>query len=814
MSQSQTTAQVKYPLIKKIALAVFAIWFVLYLFVWVFSPMAVRHFAIQPLANLKLQLSDTSSVRFNPFTSTVSLDDVVVLDANKKQVFVLGEGEISLHIHRLLLLQLYVSEFTIEEVKVDIVKQGKSLLIAGIDLNAPKEATEVEPSPESAQSKVFIDIVLPELIVRNVELNAQIDGVMQTVSLDKLSIADMFANQQDQALQLSLLASINGAPLELDTQVNLSNKTGNINSTIALNDFSLASISPLLTEQSIEVSGMLSFAATPLISLSQETIEVDNKQLSLGLSDLLLSTQSILIEGKNQTVVASDLTVVANTNGTIENASVGVAAEFTQGIVSIETRQNSAVNWEDISAQTQVTLLSDENGNLLPNIVVPSITVNTLHLSEDLSIDEPVPMLSFGQLNISQITFSKDQLFVDKIQIGDLNANIQVNEDKSIRSLVDTTAVTTTAPKSDAPVQADVKEISSQETPLTENTKPSLMIELNTIELLNQGLVQVNDKSVAPAYEHHLTIEMLKSGPFDSTKPDAESPFELVIIDGNYLKIEAKGHISPFSEQLDADIVAKVAELNLPSVSPYVKDGLGFEMKSGQLDVTVQVNIANNIIDGNTNLFLRGIEMASADEIEQGTIKEGKAMPLNIALGILKDDDGNIDLDVPIRGNMSEPSFGIESFLNLILTKAAMSQAESYLMNTFVPYASVVSVAMSGVDFLLKITFEPLTFNTSETGLKAENTQFLSELLLLMQDTPDLQIKTCALVTYADLSLPLGQVLNEKQKAQLKSIGEKRQTNLKRFLVDKGIASSRILHCATELDSDADAVPRIKLKTD
>ncbi|MFT6268031.1 MAG: hypothetical protein ACJAVV_000836 [Alphaproteobacteria bacterium] len=29
-------------------------------------------------------------------------------------------------------------------------------------------------------------------------------------------------------------------------------------------------------------------------------------------------------------------------------------------------------------------------------------------------------------------------------------------------------------------------------------------------------------------------------------------------------------------------------------------------------------------------------------------------------------------------------------------------------MNTFVPYASVVSVAMSGAEFLLKITFEPL----------------------------------------------------------------------------------------------------------
>ena len=189
-------------------------------------------------------------------------------------------------------------------------------------------------------------------------------------------------------------------------------------------------------------------------------------------------------------------------------------------------------------------------------------------------------------------------------------------------------------------------------------------------------------------------------------------------------------------------------------------------------------------------------------------------MPLNAALGMLKDDKGNIDLDVPMRGNVAEPSFGIESFLHLILKKAAMSQAQSYLMNTFVPYASVVSVAMSGVDYLLKITFEPLTFDVKESKLKDSNIQFLNELALLMLDTPDLQVKTCSVVTYADLGLADGEVLNEQQKTQLKSLGDARQNNLKRFLVDEGIASNRILYCAPELDSDKNAVPRIELKTD
>jgi hypothetical protein len=126
----------------------------------------------------------------------------------------------------------------------------------------------------------------------------------------------------------------------------------------------------------------------------------------------------------------------------------------------------------------------------------------------------------------------------------------------------------------------------------------------------------------------------------------------------------------------------------------------------------------------------------------------------------------------------------------------------------------VVSVAMSGAEYLLKITFEPLTFNTADTEFKPENAQFLEELALFMQDTPDLQIKTCAIGTYADLNIPQDTVLNEQQTIQLKAMGDTRQANLKRFLVDKGLASNRVLYCAPELDTDADAIPRIELKTD
>lgn len=77
-------------MLKKIVLGVFLIWLFLYLSIWAFSPMAVRYFAAQPLADLHLQLEENSNVRFNPFTSTLSLDAISLLDSTGKAVFVLG----------------------------------------------------------------------------------------------------------------------------------------------------------------------------------------------------------------------------------------------------------------------------------------------------------------------------------------------------------------------------------------------------------------------------------------------------------------------------------------------------------------------------------------------------------------------------------------------------------------------------------------------------------------------------------------------------------------------------------------------------
>lgn len=353
------------------------------------------------------------------------------------------------------------------------------------------------------------------------------------------------------------------------------------------------------------------------------------------------------------------------------------------------------MNWGEISLVTNLQLV-----DMQPNIDIEQININSLNLSEDRSLTKLAPILSVGQLSISDLKFSNNHLNVDTISITELKTDIRVNPDKSIVSLVDTSALSAEPQDKIAATESNAGPTTSlasteQFESVSEETQ-ALTFALGKLMLADAAYLHINDQSVSPVFEQKIIIETLQTGPFDSKDSTLKSPFELIAKDDYYLRIIAKGHVLPFADKLNALLTANISELDLPSMSPYVQDGLGFEMKSGQLDIGVEVVIQDDEIDGETKLFLRGVDMSSADEVEQGTIKEGKAMPLNIALGLLKDDQGNINLGVPLRGNVAEPSFGVERFLGLVLKKAAMSQAKNYLMTTFVPYASVVTVAISG----------------------------------------------------------------------------------------------------------------------
>ena len=105
---------------------------VVYVFIWIASPFVVRHIAEPPLHLLGVSLSENSSVRFNPFTSTLTISDFVLYDQQKRQTLLVEQAEVSIYAHRLLFNELYVTEFLLVGSNIKVVKDNQRHPRAGV----------------------------------------------------------------------------------------------------------------------------------------------------------------------------------------------------------------------------------------------------------------------------------------------------------------------------------------------------------------------------------------------------------------------------------------------------------------------------------------------------------------------------------------------------------------------------------------------------------------------------------------------------------------------------------------------------------
>ncbi|MCW8833831.1 MAG: hypothetical protein OQK03_10960, partial [Colwellia sp.] len=189
------------------------------------------------------------------------------------------------------------------------------------------------------------------------------------------------------------------------------------------------------------------------------------------------------------------------------------------------------------------------------------------------------------------------------------------------------------------------------------------------------------------------------------------------------------------------------------------------------------------------------------------------ALPFNMAISMLKDSNGDVELDVPLSGSTSDPSFGVSSIVTLITQKAIWMATQDYLLTTFVPYANIVSAAMKVGEFALKLRFDDLNYQTKQIEPNALQQAYLQSFIALMQDKKDTRVNICAISVPADIDLAAGKEITDKKHIlQLKELAEQRESAFKDYIIKHGnIASSRLLLCAPKIDSSKGAQPRIEL---
>lgn len=596
-----------------------------------------------------------------------------------------------------------------------------------------------------------------------------------------------FTMDNNESLTASLLADIQSKNLSVQQAGNTANyEEFNLSNTLSLQKNS-DTLSAKNSKLSIDIKEL-------------KGTQGDEKQFSLGAAKL--TADQLNVEQANQQPPAIKGT---NLNFTSESLD------------SMLTNQKRIASWKnaDISGLSFTQQDKDFDASL-EQLSIKDLTVSE-QLAKEGSKQTLPPLAHVGSIQVEQLSANQDGAKIKQITTDSAKASLILDTQKRIENLVFVDVEQQKAPEPvlknpNVPREKDANNAisSTQDGEQNPAFKAPYYVVLDAYDTTGKSSIYIKDNSISPALQRSLDIDTLSLRNLNTQKKDQATVLALKARNGKYATLTSDITIWPLADKLTLKSDVVIREAELPPYSSYIASVLGYQIDSGQLDLDLKLNADNGVLNGNSHIVLREFDLGGRKE-SSSAIKAG-AVPLNIAVGILKDRDNNIDLDIPLSGDIEKPEFGWQDFLLLPVRKALYSASSTYLMQTFIPYANVISIAQFAGDQLLKIRVEPLIFDAEDDELNDSQDAFLKQLVALMKDKKDSQLKACGVASYLDLGLEKPPVsIDSDTREAASNLAQKRADHLKDYLVKEGISSSRVFLCTPEVDLSKSSKPRVEL---
>jgi uncharacterized protein involved in outer membrane biogenesis len=196
--------------------------------------------------------------------------------------------------------------------------------------------------------------------------------------------------------------------------------------------------------------------------------------------------------------------------------------------------------------------------------------------------------------------------------------------------------------------------------------KPPPPIRIDQVTLQG-GTVNIEDEFIKPNYSAHLT-EI--GGRITGLSSEAGSAADLDLR-GSYdgAPVSIAGKLNPLAALPSLDLKAEVRGVEMTPLSPYAGKYAGYAIDKGKLSLFLTYKIADNKLQADNRVFLD--QLTFGEKVESPTATK---LPVLLAVALLKNRRGEIDINLPIAGSLDDPQFSVggiivQVIVNL-LTKA------------------------------------------------------------------------------------------------------------------------------------------------
>jgi outer membrane protein OmpA-like peptidoglycan-associated protein len=313
-------------------------------------------------------------------------------------------------------------------------------------------------------------------------------------------------------------------------------------------------------------------------------------------------------------------------------------------------------------------------------------------------------------------------------------------------------------------------------------------------------------------------------GALDSARPDTLTALSFAAAIGDYTKLSYEGELSPLSERMTLYGNARIESLDMPELAGYQAQAIGYVARSGSLNADLDLKIEQDILDSVAHLKVRRLDLERVVAPEDDEFTADLGVPMDTAIGLLKDDNGLIDLEVPIEGDLADLSVGIGDALRKVWAKGLQVAMTHAATTFFAPILPVIAVSKL-VGMANKIRFEPVAFPRGSAELAPDQSAYLEEMAGILNERPEVDVTLCGValpdeLTPAAMPAAAGATADSgvaaeaptpADEATLMALGESRDEAVKESLFGFGVEPGRLVSCAPTIDPEPGAEPRVEI---
>ncbi|HEY0745419.1 MAG TPA: DUF748 domain-containing protein [Steroidobacteraceae bacterium] len=299
-----------------------------------------------------------------------------------------------------------------------------------------------------------------------------------------------------------------------------------------------------------------------------------------------------------------------------------------------------------------------------------NISVAKLHTVDNALHDD---FINWDRLDIQGLNFQHDpdRLDIDQIVARKLYARVIVEPDESINvkrvlagpgatvvAASGTTSppiVATAAPAPAPPLPRKGRKPGVASAPTAAeaapaSTTPAMPISIKKI-VLQSSQANFADLSVMPNFA--AGIQNLEGTVLGlSSKANSQPKIDLHGSVGAFAPVSITGELNVLSAALYADLTMSFRNIELSTFNPYSGKFAGYNISKGKLTTELHYKVNGRKLDAQHHIIVDQLEFGEKTES-----KDAVSLPVKLAVALLKDRDGVIDLNLPVEGSLDDPQF-------------------------------------------------------------------------------------------------------------------------------------------------------------